>query len=336
MKSAILKNGKVEIIDKEKPTLLNKEGAIIKVIACGLCGSDIVKINHSTPENEDKISLGHEIVGEIVEINVEIVGNGAKTPFKKGDIIAMGHHYPCFKCKYCTHGNYSMCETFKNSNIHPNGFSEYIYADVNHLKNTVFKKPENLTNEEFSFLEPLSCCIRAIRRSGLDINNKELNKTYNALVLGLGSIGILMSEAIKTFGAKTFGLDINSERQKYVEKYGIFFDKTIKYDLIFMTSGATKAIDTAFNLIDKGGKIIVFSSVQDDFKGYFNNEIYYKELDVIGSYSPSPFDLKMSYEFLKNGYVDVKNLSTAYSLENLENAINDTKIGKILKGYIEL
>ena len=336
MKSAILKNGKIVITEKEIPTLKNAEGAIIKVKACGLCGSDIVKINHATPENEDKISLGHEIVGEIVDINVKIKGMGAKEPFKKGDIIAMGHHYPCFKCKYCTHGNYSMCKTFKNSNIHPGGFSEYIYANSNHLKNTVFKKPENLTEEEFSFLEPLSCCIRAVKRSGLVFDNKELNKTYNALVLGLGSIGILMAQAIKAFGANTFGFDINEKRQEFIKNYGINFNENIKYDLIFMTSGANKAIDSAMKLIDKGGKIIVFSSIPDDFKGYFNNEIYYKELDVLGSYSPSPDDLKMSYEFLKLGFVNVKNISAKYSLENLENAINGTKQGKILKGYIEL
>ena len=336
MKSAVLKNGKITIINKEIPTLEKTEGAIIKVNACGLCGSDIVKINHSTPSNENKISLGHEIVGTIVDINVDITGNGAKTPFKKGDIVAMGHHYPCFKCKYCIHENYSMCETFKNSNIHPGGFSEYIYADVNHLKNTVFKKPENISEEEFSFLEPLSCCIRAIKRSGLEFNNKELNKTYNALVLGLGSIGILMSEALKAFGAKTNGFDINPERQAFIKNFGIDFDKNSKYDLIFMTSGANKAIDSALNLIDKGGKIIVFSSIPDDIKGYNNNEIYYKELSIIGSYSPSPDDLKMSYEFIKTGLVNVKNISTTYKLDNLEKAINDTKLGKILKGYIEL
>lgn len=336
MKSAILKNGKIVVSKKEIPTLKDNKGAIIKISACGLCGSDIVKINHATPENEDKISLGHEIVGEIVDINVEIKGNGANEFFKKGDIVAMGHHYPCFECKYCIHGNYSMCETFKNSNIHPGGFSEYIYADINHLKNTVFKKPNNLTNEEFSFLEPLSCCIRAIKRSGLDFNNKELNKTYNVLILGLGSIGILMAEAAKAFGANTFGFDINEKRQEFIKKYGVDFNKNIKYDIIFMTSGANKAIETAMNLIDKGGKIIVFSSIPDDSIGYLNNEIYYNELAVIGSYSPSPNDLKMSYEFLKSGLVNVKNISTKYSLENLENAINDTKQGKILKGYIEL
>ena len=68
MKSAKLLNSKVEIIQIDKPTL-NTKGAIIKVFGCGLCGSDIVKIKHATKENEDKVVLGHEVVGQIVEID---------------------------------------------------------------------------------------------------------------------------------------------------------------------------------------------------------------------------------------------------------------------------
>ena len=73
MKSAILKNGKIEIVEKNIPDLKDKKGAIIKVFGCGLCGSDIVKIHHATPENENNIVLGHEITGEIVDINIDII-----------------------------------------------------------------------------------------------------------------------------------------------------------------------------------------------------------------------------------------------------------------------
>lgn len=333
MKSAILKNGEIQITEKEIPVLKDKKGAIIKVFGCGLCGSDIVKINHSTKENEDKIVLGHEIVGEIVDINVDVVGNMETNPFRKGDIIAMGHHYPCFKCKFCAHGNHSMCKTFKSSNIYPSGFSEFIYADENHLLNTVFKKPENLSYEEFSFLEPLSCCIRAIRRSGLD-ENKD-NGSYNALVIGLGSIGILMAQALKAFNTNVFGFDINEKRQKFVEKYGVVFDKNIKYDIIFMTSGSGKALDTALDLIENGGKIVVFSSVSTP-AAYQNDDIYYKELTVMGSYSPAPVDLSHSKKMLQDKKVDVSGLSSVYPLDKLDEAIIDTKQGKILKAYIKI
>lgn len=331
MKSTKLKDKKIQIINCDKPALEGKKGAIIKVSGCGLCGSDIVKINHATIENEDEIILGHEAIGTIEDINVEIKGKGENIPFKKGDVVALGHHYPCFKCKYCSHGNYSMCKTFKSSNIYPSGFSEYIFVNENHLKYTVYKKNESLSNEEFSFLEPLSCCIRAIKRAGLKLNKD--NSSYNCLVVGLGSIGILMAQGLKAFRTNVFGLDINEKRQEFVKKYGVFFDEKIKYDIIFMTSGSFRALETALNLIDFGGKIIVFSSIEGDL-GYKNNDIYYKELEILGSYSPSPDDLYLSSIFLKEGRVNVKGLSTDYTLDNLARAVDDTKSGKILKAYI--
>lgn len=331
MKSTKLKDKKIQIINCDKPALEGKKGAIIKVSGCGLCGSDIVKINHATIENEDKIILGHEAIGTIEDINVEVKGKGENIPFKKGDVVALGHHYPCFKCKYCSHGNYSMCKTFKNSNIYPSGFSEYIFVNENHLKYTVYKKNESLSNEEFSFLEPLSCCIRAIKRAGLELNKD--NSSYNCLVVGLGSIGILMAQGLKAFQTNVFGLDINEKRQEFVKKYGVFFNEKIKYDIIFMTSGSFRALETALNLIDFGGKIIVFSSIEGDL-GYKNNDIYYKELEILGSYSPSPDDLYLSSIFLKEGRVNVKGLSTDYTLDNLARAVDDTKSGKILKAYI--
>ena len=83
MKCAKLINGKIEIIDISKP-ILNSPGAIIRVLGCGLCGSDIVKIKHSTPETEENIVLGHEVVGVIEELNCKVKNH------KVGDIVALG------------------------------------------------------------------------------------------------------------------------------------------------------------------------------------------------------------------------------------------------------
>ena len=118
------------------------------------------------------------------------------------------------------------------------------------------------------------------------------------------------------------------------------FDKIIQeqsggIDAVFMTSGADKALDVALKVVRKGGKILVFSSTPQNM-GYANNEIYYRELTVLGSYSPSPQDLKDSYELLKNKQVKVKGLSTEYSLEQVQKAINDTVENKILKAYIKI
>ena len=89
MKCAKLINKEGKKVDVVTPGFGNKKGAMIKFAGCWLCGSEIVKINHSTKENEDKVVLGHEITGIIEDINVEIKGFKEETPFKKGDIIAM-------------------------------------------------------------------------------------------------------------------------------------------------------------------------------------------------------------------------------------------------------
>ena len=103
-----------------------------------------------------------------------------------------------------------------------------------------------------------------------------------------------------------------------------------------MTSGADKAIDTALKYVRNGGKILVFSSTPSDLSSYPNNEIYYRELTVLGSYSPSPADLKDSLELLRTGKVNVKSISTEYKFDDIQKAFDDTMSNRILKAYIKV
>ncbi len=321
MKSVKLTNGKVGIVEVKKPALTGF-GAIVKVEGCGLCGSDIVKIREGA---EDAV-LGHEVVGEIVEIH-------SNTDFKRGDKVVVAHHYPCFECEFCKNESFSMCKTFKETNITPGGFSEYILITEGHLKNTVFKLPKGFDPVAASFCEPLACCLRAIRRANLRYVSLA-NKDESVLSIGLGSIGILMAQAARNFGYNSYGFDVNLERQKFALEYGIEFNPDVKYDAIFMTSGSAKAMPTALALVRDGGKIIVFSSVEAQ-AAYQNNEIYYRELSVIGSYSPAPIDLKNSHSKIINSAIKVEKISQIYDLEDIQNAIDDTISGNIHKAYIK-
>ncbi len=335
MKTAQVYNNKIIIKDMEDIKLENRKGAIVEVLGCGLCGSDIVKFKHNIVHNG--AVLGHEIVARILEINSD-------TNFNIGDKIVTSHHIPCGECNYCRHGNVSMCLHFKNTNIIPGGFSERVFVSEEHLKNVARKIPENIIDDEISFYEPLGCCIRAIKRCNLQEGD-------SALIVGLGSIGLLMGEALKALGYKVYGCDFIPERISLANKMGIQsfnsrnldeFDTIIKeltqyygVDAVFMTSGADKAIDTALKVVRQGGKILVFSSTPNN-NGYPNNEIYYKELTVMGSYSPSPADLNDSFELLITGKVNVKNITTTYSLEDIQQAFDDTISNKIFKAYIKI
>lgn len=348
--------GKDLKIDREykSPTLLEYGlGCIVEVIGCGLCGSDIIKLkNRLVKENS---VLGHEVVGRIVDIDSSCKDCG----FRVGDTIILGHHVPCGKCIFCRSGNVSMCKTFKSSNIFPGGFAQYIFVSKSHLENTVFHKPKNLTDIEASFTEPLGCCIRAVKRSDLLENSV-------VIISGLGTMGILMGQVAKFFGFKVIGCDLLENRCKLAKDVFSFdkvckltldkekdinkikslcniirgediADKDILADAIFMTSGSYSSIGFSSEAIRNGGKIVVFSSVKDsEGSCYQNNKIYYKELSIIGSYSPSPLDLRQAVDLLAQKKVTVQNLSTVYKIEKINEAIDDTLKNRILKAYIEL
>lgn len=335
MKTAQINGEKIVIKDIEDLKLQGRKGAIVKVLGCGLCGSDIVKFRHKI--SKDGTVLGHEIVAIIEEINSE-------TDFKIGEKIVSSHHIPCFECTYCKHGNFSMCSHFKETNILPGGFSEKVFLSEEHLKNVAYRVPQGISDEDISFYEPLGCCIRAIKRC-------DLKKEDKILVVGLGSIGLIMSEAIKAMGYNVFGCDILDDRIELANKKGIesfnskdleTFNEILKektqnfgVDAVFMTSGADKAIDVALKTVKMGGKILVFSSTPNNF-GYANNEIYYKELTVLGSYSPSPKDLENSFELLTSGKMNVSGLTTTYSMDEIQKAFEDTISNKTYKAYIKV
>ena len=338
MKAAVLKDKNIfEIEDIQAPKIEGK-GALIKVLGCGLCGSDIVKMK--TAIVKEGSILGHEIVGIIEQIETE-------TDFKVGDKVVLGHHVPCFKCEFCRGGSFSMCKTFKKTNIKPGGFCEYLKVSEAHLKNTVCKVPENMSDIVASFTEPLACCIRAIKRASI-------KKDDTVLIIGLGTIGLLMGQAARVYGAKVIGCDILQDRLTIAKKLN--FDETILYqsndttsdllkkkmhassgvDKVILTAGNDNSIPFALKSIRDGGDIITFASIKSNDKGFPNNELYYRELSVKASYSPSPADIKESFSLLKDGKINVEHLSKIYDLKDLNLAVNDFTNNKILKAYIKI
>ncbi len=321
-------------------------GAIIKVTGCGLCGSDIVKLKQGLIQKN--VILGHEVTGYIHKIE-------ENKNFKPGDKVVLGHHVPCFNCVFCKNKNYSGCREFKASNIIPGGFCEYIYVSEKHLANTVFKIPENMPEIHASFTEPAACCLRAVKRASV--------KTGDVVfVIGLGSIGIIMGQILKHFGAKVIGCDLLDNRIKIAEELG--FDAVYKYtndqeisgivksnfqeegaDKVFLTAGNAGSIPLSIASVRDGGTILVFASVPAQSKGkpissslagFGNNDIYYRELTVLGSYSPSPDDLKNSLNLIKDNIIKLDSLSTIYELHDINTAIKDTCLNKIIKAFIKI
>ena len=329
----------LDLVDYETPQD-TEYSCLIKVLGCGVCGSDLLKLERALVK--PNTVLGHEMVGEIFEINEAL---SKKYNLKKGDRIVSSHHVPCGKCNYCLNDKESLCLQFKSTNFNPGAFCEYLELSEDHLKHTVIKLNKETSNLSASFTEPVACCIKAIKKSGLLLHKG----SANVLVLGLGSIGLIIGRLIDYYREKLeinlYGSDPIDSKRRLAAESG--FDKVFndialinnaeKPDYIFLSAGANICIDLAISYIRDGGTIIVFSSVPDSAKAFTNNEIYYKELSIISSYSPNLNDLKESYQLISENKIQVSDLiSHTANLSNLGETIMKARKDHGIKVYFDL
>ncbi len=321
----------------EKPSISDDE-MLIELLYCGLCGSDIVRIFNT----KDKPSLyGHEVVGKVSE-----VGSRVKK-FKVGDIIVAAHHIPCGNCHYCKHGNHTMCKMFKNTNIYPGGFCQYIRLSPEHIKNTTFKLPEGNNPLEALFVEPLACCIRAMDRIPY-MEGDVLS------IVGAGAIGILFLELTKLAGLKSVVIDVDNQRLEMAGELGAdYIINPSEDDLITEIKKITPiGIDSAvltvtnkFTVTDAlsymrpGGQINIFGMGLDtelipvDF-----NRIYKSELTIRSSYSATPETVARSYDLIiRDRKVDVSRLlSEVLPLSEFKKGLDLMLDRKIYKAFYKL
>ena len=198
-------DGKVGLREVPVPEIGAGE-ALIAVDACGLCGSDIVKLARTGLR--PPVPLGHEVAGRVAALGPGVAG------FSLGQRVILAHHVPCFECHYCRRGQESMCREFKLSNLDPGGFAEFVRASPRHVRHVMLPIPEGLSCTEASMTEPLSCCLRNVRRLGLGEGD-------TAVVVGLGFIGLLTSQLLLSRKVRVLGLDIDPERAALARSVGI-------------------------------------------------------------------------------------------------------------------
>jgi L-iditol 2-dehydrogenase len=304
----------IRIENRNIPSISDTE-LLVKVHGCGLCGSDIIK---KVQQAQPPVVLGHELTGTIVE------RGKAVTNFEVGQRVIVSHHVPCGECHYCRHQNYSMCATFKATNIDPCGFAEYIRVPTQHVQQTTLLLPESLSAEEGSFVEPLACCVRAVRRTPLLAGDC-------VVVIGLGSVGLLMLQAVKAMGAsdggkvRVYGVDLLQERLQLACDLGAdvvllapadddglrqALDQYIEgrgADAIIITAPGARPFMQALAGVRNGGTINIFAA-QTGMVPINLEKIYQQELSITSTYSSSPEELRIALNLLTTRKVRIDGL----------------------------
>ena len=293
MLAAVYYNNKdVRIQEMPKPEIAADE-LLVKVMACGICGSDVIEW-YRVPKAPRV--LGHETTG-IIEKTGEKV-----TQYKVGDRVFVSHHVPCNRCQYCLKGHHTACETLHTTNYYPGGFSQYIRVPKINVEYGVYRLPLDMSYEEGTFIEPLACVIRGQRLAAI-------REDDTVMIIGSGISGILHTQLAQLKGIqKIFVADINPYRLKLAEKFGAHHTINAKENLpqklreinggkpadqVVICTGANQAALTALECVDKGGTILFFAVPEPTVKIPVPiNQFWRNEITIKTSYGAAPNDLR--------------------------------------------
>ena len=275
---------------------------LLRLRGCGLCGSDIAKVGAAGTRLP--LVLGHEVVGEVVD-----AGPGVSA-FAAGDRVVAAHHVPCGDCHFCRRGSDSMCAAFKTSNLDPGGFAELVRVPASNVSHATFKVPPHVTDEAASFVEPLACCLRAVRRAGILPGD-------TAVVVGLGSIGCLFVQLLRRAGAIVVGVDLLGERADLARGLGaeaagmpdsgraaaLSLTAGRGADLVLITGGGAAVLPWAASAVRDGGAIHYFAGGGGDALPVSLETLYKRELTLATTYSSSPADLAAAFGLVTAGEI---------------------------------
>ncbi len=235
------------------------EGELVRVRACGLCGTDVQKLGGRAAAGT---VLGHEVAAEDPQ----------------GRRVALVHHLPCGECERCRAGHETTCERFPAPTIVPGGFAERARAAA------TVPLPDGVDDATGTFAEPLACVLRALERI----------PRGRVLVVGCGFAGLLFVQALVRRGDEVLAADPLPHRLDLALGYGAGpADGTVDSAVLCAHAG----LDGALAALEPGGTLLVFSWLSDR-PGLDFEAILRRELAVVGSCSATPAAMREAVALL--------------------------------------
>ncbi len=345
MKAAVfMEPGKMEVKEVDKPVC--KDGEIlVKVGACAICGTDVRIYFNGQKNVVPPHIIGHEIAGTIEEIGKGVSG------YSIGGRVTTVTSVCCGKCKFCEKGYYNICvDSRAIGYFWPGGFAEYVSIPKDAVsQNSVIKIPDNVSFEEASIVEPLSCCING--QDYLDIQEGDF-----VVVFGCGPIGIMHAELAKAQGAASVVIaDISEDKLQFGRGFKDIIllnvkeedpvDKVMKLtggegaDVVIVAAGSKKAQVQAMNMAAKKARVSFFAGLpkDDPIIELDSNLLHYREISVFGAFASYEAQYRKALNIVSAGKIESGKIIThTFPLDKIVEAIKLVKAGKTLKVVIKI
>jgi threonine dehydrogenase-like Zn-dependent dehydrogenase len=316
--------GDLRVMEAEDPHVRGPSDVVLRVKACGVCGTDIKMLRGEYEGTRPPVILGHEFAGEVTEVGAAVRNVSV------GDRAVADPNLTCGTCFYCRCSQENLCTDMVTTGMNRDGgMAEYCLVD----SRTVYRVPAILAFHEAAFAEPLACVLNGVERA-------RVNPGETIGVVGLGPIGLLFTRALRLAGAgRVIGFEISRERAELARGLGVstVIDPTKDGWLAEVRSetegrGVDAAIDavatpaasrTAVDVLRRGGRTVIFGIPPHAAKLELDTERLVKsELTLMGSFIDR-FTFPRDIAMLSEHAIDVGPLLTnTFALSDAERAFD--------------
>ncbi len=331
MKAAVIKSpGDIMVEEYQKPVPGNGE-VLLKVDACAICGTDQRVLKGE--KHVDVPIVGHEISGTVLE-----TGNGV-SDIKKGERYAVQTVIGCGTCPMCTISRENLCENgFKAIGYQWNGgFAEYMIMPKEGVEQgCLIPVDDQMSDEEATLLEPLSCCINGMRIIPLE-------EAQTVLIFGGGIIGVLNGLVAKVRGAKSICImDVSQDRLDLLKKLDLPFNHFVNsanispevwveehthgrgVDVVVVAASVKALVKQGMSLLARDGHLSIFAGMpkSEPTEIVDLNMIHYSEFHIHGANSSVKRDYIEAEQLISSGLINCSTLIThVFSLDDFNQAV---------------
>ncbi len=292
---------------------------LIRIAACGICGSDVHGYDGSSGRRIPPLVMGHEAAGTVAE-----VGDGVRQ-FGPGDRVTFDSTVYCSECEYCRAGEVNLCDNRQVVGVscgdyrRHGAFAEYVVVP----ERIVYRLPDELGFAEAAMLEAVSVGLHAVREAGL-------RGGETALVIGAGMIGLLTLQAARASGcSRVFVADLDATRLTLAREMGA--DETIQMagaasgaalidevhrltggqgvDVAFEAVGRDATVAASIDSVRKGGTVVLIGNVTPEVRLPLQ-KVVSRQIRLQGT-AASSGEYPEAIELMRTGAIRVKPLITA-------------------------